>query len=66
MTFFVIISQRQAHTMTQSSTLKLLIIEDNKDVFEILWDFFKAQDAELELADNGVLKCSETDISSTL
>ncbi len=52
--------------MTQSSTLKLLIIEDNKDVFEILWDFFKAQDAELELADNGVLKCSETDISSTL
>ncbi len=62
LTFFrhnrVKISQRRAHTMTESNTLKLLIIEDNKDVSGILCDFFEAQDAELDFADNGELGLS--------
>ncbi|MCL1125645.1 response regulator transcription factor [Shewanella surugensis] len=44
--------------MTESNTLKLLIIEDNKDVSGILCDFFEAQDTELDFADNGELGLS--------
>ncbi|MCL1093093.1 response regulator transcription factor [Shewanella kaireitica] len=39
-------------------TLKLLIIEDNIDVAGILGDYFEAQGAELDFADNGELGLS--------
>ncbi|WP_299490110.1 response regulator transcription factor [uncultured Shewanella sp.] len=44
--------------MTENNTLKLLIIEDNKDVSGILCDFFEAQNTELDFADNGELGLS--------
>ncbi|TKB52032.1 response regulator transcription factor [Ferrimonas aestuarii] len=41
--------------MNSLSKCKILLVEDNRDIAGILFDYFEALDVELDYADNGVL-----------